>query len=67
MQRNKDRSHAAAADVYEEFFVPALFAQWTGPVAQAAGIGPGQAVLDVACGTGVLAREVSGAPGRAAP
>lgn len=46
-----------AAEVYEAFFVPALFAQFAGPVAEAAGIGAGQAVLDVACGTGVLARE----------
>jgi SAM-dependent methyltransferase len=45
-----------AAEVYEEFFVPALFAQFTGPVLSAARVGPGQRVLDVACGTGVLAR-----------
>jgi SAM-dependent methyltransferase len=49
----------SAADIYEEFFVPALFAAWSGPVAQAAGIAPGQDVLDVACGTGVLAREAA--------
>jgi SAM-dependent methyltransferase len=49
---------ASAAEVYDEFFVPALFAQWPAVVADAAGIGPGQSVLDVACGTGVLARAV---------
>jgi len=49
----------SAADVYEEFFVPALFAPWAAPVADAAGIGQGQDVLDVACGTGVLAREAA--------
>lgn len=43
------------AEVYDQFFVPALFQQWGNVVAQAAGIGPGQRVLDVACGTGVLA------------
>lgn len=46
-----------AAEVYEKLFVPALFAPWAKRVADAAGIGPGQEVLDVACGTGVLARE----------
>jgi ubiquinone/menaquinone biosynthesis C-methylase UbiE len=50
---------ASAAEVYEQFFVPALFAQWVPRVAGAAQIGPGQRVLDVACGTGVLAREVA--------
>ncbi|HKQ75078.1 MAG TPA: methyltransferase domain-containing protein [Blastocatellia bacterium] len=43
------------AEVYDEFFVPALFQQWGSVVADAAGIGPGQRVLDVACGTGALA------------
>jgi ubiquinone/menaquinone biosynthesis C-methylase UbiE len=47
----------SAADIYEEFFVPALFEEWAPRVAKAAQLSPGQKVLDVACGTGVLARE----------
>jgi SAM-dependent methyltransferase len=43
------------AEVYDELFVPALFAQWGPRIAEAAAIGPGQDVLDVGCGTGVLA------------
>ncbi|GAB4482085.1 MAG: methyltransferase domain-containing protein [Burkholderiaceae bacterium] len=35
--------------------MPALFAQWGPVVCAAAGVGAGQRVLDVACGTGVLA------------
>lgn len=46
-----------AAEVYESCFVPAIFGAWANPVADAAEIAPGQKVLDVACGTGVLARE----------
>jgi SAM-dependent methyltransferase len=52
---------------YERIFVPALFRQWAPRVAEAAGVGAGQRVLDVACGTGVLAREAVtrvGATGR---
>ena len=48
---------ADAAEAYEALLVPALFAPWAPRVAQAAQLGPGQRVLDVACGTGVLARE----------
>lgn len=47
------------AEVYEAFFVPALFGQWGERVAAEAEIGPGQRVLDVACGTGALARAAA--------
>jgi ubiquinone/menaquinone biosynthesis C-methylase UbiE len=47
----------SAADIYEEFFVPALFEEWAPRVAKAAALSSGNKVLDVACGTGVLARE----------
>jgi SAM-dependent methyltransferase len=52
-----------AAEQYEARFVPAIFAEWAPLLADAAGIGPGQAVLDVACGTGVVARTVAGRVG----
>jgi SAM-dependent methyltransferase len=46
-----------AARAYEELFVPAIFRQWAPVVLDAAGVSQGDRVLDVACGTGVLARE----------
>ncbi len=48
----------SAAEIYEEFFIPALFREWAERVADEAEIEKGQKVLDVACGTGVLTREV---------
>jgi ubiquinone/menaquinone biosynthesis C-methylase UbiE len=47
-----------AAEVYEEFFVPALLQEWANLVTEAVRIQPSQRVLDVACGTGVLARTL---------
>lgn len=47
------------ANAYEALFVAALFEQWAHKVADAAQIQQGRRVLDVACGTGILAREVS--------
>ena len=60
---------ATAAEIYNSFFVPALFGQWTGVVLDAADVQPGHSVLDVGCGTGALsvaAHERVGASGRVA-
>ncbi len=42
---------------YEALFVPALFEVWTKHLVEGAGVREGAHVLDVACGTGVLARS----------
>ena len=54
----------AAAEAYEERFVPAIFAEWAQLLVAEAGVAPGQRILDVACGTGIAARraaEIAGA------
>jgi SAM-dependent methyltransferase len=49
--------NVAAAEAYEALFVPALFGAWAPKLADAAALVEGDRVLDVACGTGVVARE----------
>jgi len=49
-----------AAEVYEKFFVPALFGQWVEQVLDAVSAGAGDRLLDVGAGTGVVARAALG-------
>lgn len=47
-----------AAQGYEQYFVPAIFDQWPPTIIAAAEISDGDKILEVGCGTGVLAREL---------
>ncbi len=48
-----------AAEAYEAAFVPAFFAQWAPILCDASRVTAGQRVLDVACGTGIVARTAA--------
>jgi SAM-dependent methyltransferase len=48
-----------AAEQYEAAFVPAIFAEWAPLLADISRVHEGDAVLDVACGTGIVARTVA--------
>lgn len=59
MTDSASQEEIAAASAYEDLHVRALFQEWAAPVTDAARIRCGHRVLDVACGTGILAREVA--------
>lgn len=47
------------AETYEREMVPTLFGPWVSLLLQAANPQPGERVLDLACGTGIVARQVA--------
>ena len=47
------------AELYENLMVPGLFAPWSSHLIQIANPQPGERVLDVACGTGIVARQIA--------
>lgn len=47
------------AQAYESYFVPAIFARWAPVLIGHARPFPGERVLDVACGTGIVARTIA--------
>jgi ubiquinone/menaquinone biosynthesis C-methylase UbiE len=53
-----------AAEIYERALIPAVFATWAPLVVALASPRPGERVLDVACGTGVVARLAAQEVGR---
>ena len=46
----------SAAELYQRYLVPAITTQWAADLVDRAHPRPGEAVLDIACGTGVVAR-----------
>lgn len=47
------------AETYEDYFVPAMFIPWAASLLRHAAPRPRERVLDIACGTGIVARQVA--------
>ena len=53
----KELGGQSPAETYEKFMVPAIFAPWVSSLLNLADLKHGERVLDVACGTGIVARS----------
>jgi SAM-dependent methyltransferase len=57
------RELETTAAAYEERLVPSIMAEWVPRLLDAAAVGPGDRVLDLACGTGVVVRMAAASVG----
>jgi ubiquinone/menaquinone biosynthesis C-methylase UbiE len=57
--KNEYKLEGSGPELYEKILVPPLFTPWADDLIKRADIKPGEKVLDVATGTGIVARKVA--------
>jgi SAM-dependent methyltransferase len=55
----QEQQPSSPARTYEEFFGPSIFTPWSRVLLERAAPRPGERVLDLACGTGIVTRQVA--------
>jgi ubiquinone/menaquinone biosynthesis C-methylase UbiE len=62
-EKNEYQLEGSGPELYEQILVPPLFTPWADDLIKRAKIKPGEKILDVATGTGIVARRVAEAVG----
>ena len=59
MSRQPIQTTTSPSEIYERFMVPAIFAKWSTVLLELVAPQAGERVLDLACGTGIVARTAA--------
>ena len=59
MARQQIKATTSPSAIYERYMVPGIFARWSKVLLELVAPRPGERVLDLACGTGIVARTVA--------
>lgn len=59
LKENRSTQYASPAEIYEQVFISAVFRHWTPMLLEFATPKAGEHILDLACGTGIVARNAA--------
>ena len=59
MDQQPIQTTTSPSDIYNGYMVPAIFERWSAALLESVAPQPGERILDLACGTGVVARMAS--------